>query len=99
MIRRTPRCEIGFGHHLQDASQAFARGDFSAPMATHGEVPDGFPEMQRLQKDFSYKYVETDRGAKVVIRAANAEALKAVHDFLRYQIREHRTGDSLEVSK
>jgi hypothetical protein len=86
-------------HHLQDASEAFARGDFSAPMATHGEVPDGLPEMQRLQKDLSYKYVETDRGAKVVICAANAEALKAVHDFLRYQIREHRTGDSLEVSK
>jgi len=86
-------------HHLQSASQAFARGDFSAPMATHDEVPDGLREMQRLQKELSYKYVETDRGAKVVIRAANAEALKAVHDFLRYQIREHNTGDPLEVSK
>jgi hypothetical protein len=85
--------------HLQDTSQAFARGDFSAPMATHGEVPDGLPEMQRLQKELSYKYVETNRGAKVVIRASNAEALKAVHEFLRYQIREHRTGDPVEVAK
>ena len=86
-------------HHLQQASKAFAHGDFSASM-THGEVSDGLPEMLRLRGgDLSYKYVETDRGAKVVIRAANPETLKAVHDFLRYQIREHRTGDSLEVAK
>jgi len=86
-------------HHLQQASEAFAHEDFSVPMATHGEVPDGRPEMLRLQGDLTYKYVETDRGAKVVIRAANPEALKAVHDFLRYQIREHNTGDPLEVAK
>lgn len=68
-------------------------------MITHGEVPPGVPDMQRLKSALSYKYVETDRGGKVVIRTGNADALKAVHEFLRFQIQEHRTGDSPEVAR
>jgi len=26
-------------------------------------------------------------------------ALQALHDFLRFQIRDHKTGDSMEVGK
>jgi hypothetical protein len=34
----------------------------------------------------------------VRITTGNRDALKAVHEFLRYQIREHKTGDPLAVS-
>jgi len=37
------------------------------------------------------------RGGRVVIGTQDPEALGAVHDYLEYQIREHKTGDSLEV--
>jgi hypothetical protein len=84
--------------HLQGTAQAFAQGDFSSPMITHGQIPPGVPEMQRLKGALSYKYVETDRGGKVVIRTGNADALQAVHKFLRFQIQEHHTGDPDEVS-
>jgi hypothetical protein len=33
----------------------------------------------------------------VSIKTANAEALAAVHEFLRFQIEDHQTGDPLEV--
>jgi hypothetical protein len=36
-------------------------------------------------------------GAKVRLEAANTEALEAVHAFLRFQISEHRSGDSTDV--
>ena len=85
--------------HLQGISKAFAQGDFSSPMMTHGKIPSGVPDMQRLKGDLSYAYVETDRGGKVVISAANPEALKAVHEFLRFQIEEHQTGDAETVQK
>ncbi len=85
--------------HLQVISKAFAQGDFSSPMMTHGKVPPGVPDMQRLKGDLSYRYVETDRGGRVVISAANPEALKAVHEFLRFQIEEHQTGDAQTVQK
>jgi hypothetical protein len=42
---------------------------------------------------------DTERGAQVVIRTADAEALKAVHAFLRFQISDHRTGDSTELQR
>jgi hypothetical protein len=79
--------------HLQGIAKEFADGNFSSPMLTHGEIPPGVPDMQRLKTFLSYKYAETDRGGKVVIHATNAETLKAVHEFLRFQIHEHHTGD------
>jgi len=85
--------------HLQGISKAFAQGDFSSPMMTHGEIPPGVPVMQRLKADLSYRYLEADRGGKVFISAANSETLNAVHEFLRFQIEEHRTGDPETVQK
>ena len=83
--------------HMQGISKAFAQGDFSSPMRTHGKIPPGVPEMQRMKGDLSYKYVETDRRGKVLISAATPEALKAVHEFLRFQIEDHQTGDAEAV--
>jgi len=85
--------------HLQGISKAFAQGDFSSPTMTHGKISPGVPEMQRMKGELSYKYVETDRGGKVLISAANPETLKAVHEFLRFQIEEHQTGDAEAVQK
>ena len=86
-------------HHLQQISKAFADGDFSSPMQTHERIPPGVPTMQRLKADITYKYSETDHGGKVLISTSNPEALKAVHDFLRFQIQDHRTGDPLTVEE
>jgi hypothetical protein len=80
--------------HLRQIANDFGRGDFQAPFATHGETPPGVPALQRLQSVVSYAYAETTAGGRVDISTTNAEALEAVHDFLRYQIREHHTGDS-----
>jgi hypothetical protein len=38
-------------------------------------------------------------GGLVRLRTENAEALAAIHEFLRFQIKDHQTGDSLEVEK
>lgn len=54
--------------------------------------------MERLHKEIHYHYEQTDAGATVVIATTNPEALKAVHEFLRFQIIEHRTGGSPVVS-
>jgi len=86
-------------HHLREISKSFGEGDFSSPMLTHGKVPPGVPEMQRQKRNISYTYVETDRGGKVVIRTSDTGALKAVHEFLRFQIEDHKTGDPETVRK
>jgi hypothetical protein len=83
--------------HLQEITQSFARGDFEKPLMTHGEMPPGVAGMQRHKNEITFSYEPGDRGASVRIVTANAEALEAVHDFLRYQIREHATGDAAVV--
>ena len=39
--------------------------------------------------------MEVGAGGKVVIETEDTAARDALHDFLRFQIREHRTGDPL----
>jgi hypothetical protein len=85
--------------HLKHIAEMFSEGDFSAPIFIHGQTPPGVETMKRLMAEIKYQYEEIDRGAKVRITTANAEAVKAVHEFLRFQIQDHKTGDPIEVVK
>lgn len=75
----------------------FAEGNFKAPMLIHEQVPPGVPIMQRLKSKIKYDYEETEGGARVRIRTADAEALSAIHEFLRFQIKDHKTCDPTGV--
>lgn len=84
--------------HLGHIAQMFAEGDFQAPMLIHDQVPPGVPALQRLKKDVSYRFEEMDRGGRVRIITKNQEALKAIYEFLRFQISDHHTGDTKKIS-
>jgi hypothetical protein len=83
--------------HLAQIAKAFAAGDFSSPMVVHDVAPDGVPVMQRLKGGIKYTFEQTSQGGRVHIHTANPEALEAIHQFIRFQIREHETGDSPNV--
>lgn len=83
--------------HLKHLSQAFQSGDFTIPMFVHDQTPPGVPVMQKLKDAITYKFQEVENGGRVVINTSNPEALKAVQEFLRFQIAEHKTGDAVEV--
>jgi hypothetical protein len=85
--------------HLQEIVQAFGQGDFEKPLMTHGEMPPGVATMQRLKATITYTFEATERGGVVRIATSNADARDAIHDFLRYQIREHVTGDPVTEQK
>ena len=80
--------------HLKHIAKMFTGGNFNAPMLIHDQTPPGVPVMQELKGEIEYNYEEIDRGAAVRISTKNPVALKAIHDFLRFQIKEHKTGDS-----
>jgi hypothetical protein len=80
-------------HHLADIAGKFAAGDFSDPAKIHDRVLPGVPEMIRLKDAITWRYEEKERGGQVVITTADPAARSAVHDFLRAQIADHRTGD------
>lgn len=85
--------------HLQHIAQAFTAGDFSKPQHTHAQTPPGVAAMTTLQAAIQYRYEPLPRGGRVRITTSNAEALAAIHEFLRFQIEDHQTGDSLRVTR
>jgi hypothetical protein len=85
--------------HFRHIATMFAAGDFSAPMLIHEQKPPGTEEMKRLRDTIQYKMENTERGARIRITTKNPEAAQAVHKFLRFQIADHQTGDSVEITK
>ena len=83
--------------HLKHIAQKFAAGDFSAPMFIHAQTPPGVPVMKRLKAEIEYQFEELERGARIRVSTRNDEAIKAIHEFLRFQIKDHQTGDSDEI--
>ncbi|HXA83704.1 MAG TPA: hypothetical protein VNZ47_01435 [Candidatus Dormibacteraeota bacterium] len=83
--------------HLRHIAQAFKSGEFNIPMFVHDQTPPGVATMTRLKNEIHYKYEAAENGGRVVISSSNAEAVKAVQEFLKFQITEHKTGDALEV--
>ncbi len=79
--------------HLTHIAQMFAEGNFDTPMLVHARAVPGTPAMSRLKAEIVYSFEETERGGRVRINAKSAEALAAVHEFLRFQIEDHQTGD------
>jgi hypothetical protein len=81
--------------HVAKIAAMFAEGNFGIPTLVHGQKPPGVDSMTRLKSTISYAAENLPNGGRVQITTSNSEALKAVHDFLRFQIQEHKTGDSL----
>jgi hypothetical protein len=84
--------------HLSHIARMFSNGNFDMPMFIHGTTPPGVPTMTQLHDQIHYEFQETSRAAKVRITTANAQALEAIHSFLRFQIADHQTGDSGKVT-
>ena len=85
--------------HLPHISKMFAAGDFSMPHFIHDENVPGTELMARNRDRIAYAYDDIPNGGRVRITTRFARALSAVHEFLRYQITDHRTGDPLEVTR
>jgi hypothetical protein len=79
--------------HFRHIAQMFADGNFNAPMLVHGTLVPGAAAMTELKDQLHWELKETPRGARIVVTADNQPALAAVHEFLRFQIEDHQTGD------
>ena len=83
--------------HLPHIATLFSQGNFNLPHFIHATDVPGAVVMARLKGRITYAYRETPGGGRVDIITSDKEALAAIHAFLRFQIIDHKTGDSLEV--
>jgi hypothetical protein len=83
--------------HLAHVAQLFSAGNFQIPMLVHDQIPPGVPVMKDRKNRIHYTYESSETGGSVRITTKDEKALAAVHEFLRFQITDHRTGDPLTV--
>ena len=83
--------------HFRHIASAFKKGEFDMPMFIHDRVPPGVPEMKRLAGEIEYRVEELPTGGRVIVTTKNPEALRAIHEFLKFQIEDHHTGDTTAV--
>jgi hypothetical protein len=84
--------------HLKHITGMFTDGNFSIPHFVHDTNPPGVGTMKRLRSSIKYTNEQMAAGGRIRIKTDSAEALTAIHDFLRFQIKDHATGDPLTVS-
>jgi hypothetical protein len=83
--------------HLTHVASMFTADNFEIPMFIHDTVPPGVPVMKEKNSAITYTFAPTKQGAMVKIETNDPEALKAIHEFLVFQIKDHRTGDPSEI--
>jgi hypothetical protein len=89
---------IAGGAHRAAGRLPAAAGGVEPGQLLHTETEAEAVADNHQRKDaIAYAFESTPHGARVRIRTADPEALRAAHVFLRYQIAEHKTGDSTAV--
>ena len=83
--------------HLRHIADVFKAGDFSIPAQVHDREVPGVEKLKQAGEAVTYGFEEIDRGGFVRMVAATPSALAAIHEFLRFQIKDHGTGDPLIV--
>jgi hypothetical protein len=89
--------------HLAHIARSFAEGNFDIPMFVHDQTPPGVPVMIAKKDRIQYRFHSVDTGdeggagGEVIITTSDPEALSAIHEFLRFQIQQHATGDPTTV--
>ena len=82
--------------HLTHIRKMFSAGDFNVPMFIHDTNPPGAATMSKLRDQIQYQLKETSQGATIRIFSKNRDAVEAIHQFLRFQIADHKTGDPVQ---
>ena len=70
--------------HLAMIATKFSSGDFTIPMFIHDRVPPGSDTMRRLSSKIRSAVNDTAKAEQIRITSDDADAIQAVHDFLRF---------------
>lgn len=84
--------------HLPHIAVRFAAGDFGTPKEVHARQVPGSAVMAARREAIRYRYEPLPGGGRVRILSDDPQALAAIHEFLRFQIADHRTGDTTAIT-
>ena len=84
----------GIRAHLQSIAASFVAGDFATPGFVHSDTVPGTAVMAARRALIRYAVAPIPHGGELIMQTSDPAALDAIHRFLAYQRREHRTGGS-----
>ena len=76
--------------HLQAIAKAFKTGDFTTPAFVHMQTVPGTLVMAANRASITYVYRALARGGELRLSTTDAEALRAIHQFIAFQRDDHR---------
>lgn len=76
--------------HMRSIADAFARGDFTAPGMVHMTSVPGTDVMAARRGAIRYIVVDHPGGGEVRLTSADTAAVRAIHEFLAFQRKDHR---------
>jgi hypothetical protein len=77
--------------HMETIAQAFSRGDFTTPGFVHARDVPGTAVMAASRSRITYIADTVPGGARLRIESADTAAIAAIHEFLHFQRRDHRS--------
>jgi hypothetical protein len=83
--------------HLKDVAVLFQKGEFGQPHTIHDRELPGIATMREQRDKVAYAYEDMAQGGRVTMKTSDATVLAAIHEFMRAQIADHRTGDPATV--
>jgi hypothetical protein len=75
--------------HMQEIATAFAAGDFTLPGFVHAREVPGTSVMIARRDAITYTVEPLPRGAALRLRSTDSTVVRAIHEFLAFQRRDH----------
>jgi hypothetical protein len=78
-------------NHMRQIAARFAAGDFKLPGFVHARMVPGTAVMAAKQDVITYRVESLPRGAVLRIRSDDTAAVRAIHQFLAFQRKDHHS--------
>jgi hypothetical protein len=75
--------------HMEQIARQFAAGDFQLPGFVHAERVPGTSVMAARRGRIQYSVEMLPRGAALRVRSQDSAAVRAIHEFLAFQRKDH----------
>lgn len=79
--------------YLKKESDLWTKGNFETVTAVYGRPAEGTVQLKKLRDDVTFAVVPEENGAVIRMLTVNPTAKAAIHDYLRFQIDQLKTGD------
>jgi hypothetical protein len=78
---------------LKKESDQLTKGSFETFTNIYGKAPENAPQLKKLRDDITYAMVPQENGGVLRMLTVNPTAKSAIHDTLRFQIDQWKSGD------